>query len=123
MIGFLYGISIIWVIIGSCCILYTTQTRSILKKIVKGLNLKILSLLTVILGILLILSAWFSHNFWFIIFLGLIAIGKGILFFLNPGNTAEKILNWSFDTASDQTYRFFGIILLILGTAVSSWVL
>lgn len=123
MIGFLYGISIIWVVIGSCCILYTTQCRSILKKMLKGLNLKFLALLAIIIGILLIFSAWYSRNFWFIVFLGLITIGKGILFFLNPGNTAEKILNWSFDTASDQTYRFFGIVFLIIGTAVSSWVL
>jgi uncharacterized protein YjeT (DUF2065 family) len=41
---------------------------------------------------------------------------------LNPRNSFEKIREWYLHTASDQTYRLFGIIMLIIGMAVFSWI-
>jgi hypothetical protein len=45
-----------------------------------------------------------------------------MLFLFNPGNSFEKIREWYLHTALDQTYRLFGIIMLIIGMAVFSWI-
>jgi uncharacterized protein YjeT (DUF2065 family) len=34
----------------------------------------------------------------------------------------DQIVNWYFDKASDMTLRFFGILSIIIGTAIMSWV-
>jgi uncharacterized protein YjeT (DUF2065 family) len=124
MKAFLYAISLFWIISGAYFILYTEESRSILKKL---LNLeeiyeKILSVMIIIIGLLILSSAPQIRHPWFIVFLGAIGLAKGLLFFFNPKNCFEKMRNWYLNTASDQTYRLFGIILLITGTAVLSWI-
>jgi len=37
-------------------------------------------------------------------------------------NLYNKIIDWYLNKATDQTYRFFGIVILIIGTAIFSWV-
>jgi uncharacterized protein YjeT (DUF2065 family) len=73
-------------------------------------------------GALLLLSAGASQNFWFVVLLAVLAAAKGLLFFLNPRGLFAKIRQWYLHQADDQTYRMAGIILLVLGTAVFSWI-
>ena len=119
---FLYIIGFFWIASGCVFILYTSECRNMLRKILMKVNEKYLSALIIVVGIFLLFSASYSQNFWFIIFLGILAIAKGLLFLFNPNKYYEKLRNWYLDTASDQTYRFFGILVLIIGTAVVSWV-
>ncbi|MGD8771093.1 MAG: hypothetical protein PVJ06_13725, partial [Desulfobacterales bacterium] len=54
---FLYAISLIWIFVGCCTILYTSETRNVTKSIIKDINYKILSILPFIFGILFLFSA------------------------------------------------------------------
>ena len=118
----LYIISLLWIGAGSCIILYTRQSRDFLKKALSGVDLKLLSIVPITIGALLIAAAYYSTAFWIIVVLGILAIGKGCFFIFNPGKAADKIMTWFFDEVSDNTYRLAGIIAIILGTALLSWI-
>ena len=55
--------------------------------------------------------------------LGILAMAKGVFIFLNPAGLWDQLTVWYTEKISDQTYRLFGIIALILGTAICSWVI
>jgi hypothetical protein len=82
---------------------------------------KFLAFIPMVVGILLILAARVSGAFWFILILGLLAIGKGVYFLLGPRDQIEALFNWWFKSAQDRTYRFWGIIIILLGMVLLSW--
>jgi hypothetical protein len=120
---FLYAITLLWIIVGACFILYTPETRRISEKILKALDRRFLALVPAVVGILLIVAATQTRNVWFVRFLGVIALAKGGFVFFNPKELYDELSRWYLESASDQTYRFFGIVSLILATAVMSWIL
>jgi uncharacterized protein YjeT (DUF2065 family) len=73
-------------------------------------------------GVLLILSAGASGAPWFIVIMGILAIVKGVYFLLAPHGQTEALLSWWFESAQDRTYRFWGLIMVLLGMVVLSWV-
>lgn len=118
----LYVISLIWIGTGVWFILYTEQSRRILTKIVTAAYDFLWALLAAIVGILLIMAAPESRNMWVIVFLGILAVIKGLVIFFNPRNIYQQIKQWYLYDTSDQMYRFFGIIIMVLGIAVFSWI-
>ena len=119
---FLYLMGVLWVSLGTWMILYTGHYRKFCKKLVKNVNELFLILLNIVIGILFIVAAFYSHKFWIIASLGILCLAEGILYVLNPGKIYQKVRDWYLLKASDQTYRLMGIIVLILGTALFSWV-
>ncbi len=120
---FLYAISYSWIAIGTCSILFTDETRNVLKGIFKTVDRKILSVFEAVIGILLLFSAAESHHGWFIRLIGLMALMEGAIIFFIPKKLYDDLVHWYLSNASDQTYRLFGIISIILGTAVLSWIM
>ncbi len=119
---FLFLVGLLWIAVGSGYILYTRQFREVMGNLIKGSNEKIIAGLAVVFGILFILGASQTRHSGFVIFLGIIAIAKGVFIFLDPQGYWQKVKAWYLDQASDQTFRLFGIIALILGTALFSWI-
>ena len=119
---FLYAVSFAWVVIGSCYILYTMESRSFIRQFFDEVNERIITAIILLLSLMLLISASSVENSWFIVFLGLLGLVKGGLLIANPHNVFDTIKSWYLDSASDQTYRFFGIVMVVLGTAVFSWI-
>ena len=119
---FLYSISLIWISIGCCNILYTSETKNLMRRMIKGIDLKILSILPFVAGVLFLLSASVCRYPWVIRFIGLMSLIEGVLAFTNPSNLYDKLMDWYLDSLSDQTHRLFGIITIIIGAAVLSWI-
>ena len=119
---FLYCISMVWIAGGAYAILYTSVWKDLLKKLLGENNRLVLVGTTAAVGCLLLLSATSSRVPAVIAVLGVIGIGKGVLIYLNPANVFEKIRRWYLETMTDQTHRLIGIFLLVVGTAVLSWV-
>jgi len=119
---FLYVISLIWISVGCCTILYTNETKNIIRSLIKTIDQKILSILPFIFGILFLFSASASRNPWFIRLIGFMGITKGLFIFINPKGFYDKFSDWYLNSLSDQTHRFYGIFVIILGTAVLSWI-
>jgi uncharacterized protein YjeT (DUF2065 family) len=118
----LMGISLVWIASGVCLVLYTTACRKVLAALLENMNAQILGALALVVGVLLLLAATASQNFWFVVLLAGFAAAKGVLLFINPRGFFAKIRRWYLKEADDQTYRMAGIILLVLGTAVFSWI-
>lgn len=120
---FLYLISAIWIAYGSCAILYTTQTKSTAETFLSKVPPKFLAAIPFISGILFIIAAPASSHPWVIRIFGVIGLLKGIFIFVNPVNLYLKTMDWYLVSISDQSHRFVGIMSVILGTALLSWVL
>ena len=120
---FLYAASILFIVIGCCTILYTSETRNVLRNMFNKIDRKIISIFEAIMGVLLLFSATASHHSWLIRFIGFLAVLEGGVILLIPKNLYDKLVDWYVNSLSDQTYRLFGIISIILGTAVLSWIL
>lgn len=118
----LYALSLIWIAAGSCAILYTAETRNFSKTMIFKSDPKILAALAAIGGVLLIVAASASSQPWFIRVLGLLALAKGALFIFNPGDIWAKAGQWVINALSDQAYRLVGIMSVILGTVMISWI-
>ncbi len=119
---FLYAISFLWITAGSLSIIYTTESRNVMKRLFDKTDRKILSVFPAVIGVLLFISASWSLHSWFLRMLGVMAVIKGGIIFFNPKNLYDEMMNWFLNSLSDQTYRFFGIVWIIIGTAVLSWV-
>lgn len=119
---FLYLIGFAWIAVGAYVILYTVQAREMYKKLLDGVSAMVLAMAAAAIGLLLILSASASRYTWVIAILGVIAIAKGIFIFINPKGYWTKLADEFVQGASDQTFRLYGILALVLGTAVASWV-
>jgi uncharacterized protein YjeT (DUF2065 family) len=119
---FLYAFSLMWISFGTWLIIYTRKSKSMIKSFVTDLDRRILSALPAILGVFLIIAASESRHSWFIRLIGILAVLKGGFIFWNPQNWYDKIVEWYLNSVSDQTFRFFGIITLILGTVILSWI-
>jgi len=119
---FLYLVSIAWIAGGAYAILYTSQWKNLLKKLLENTNRLILEGTTVAVGLLLLFSASSSRVPAVVAVIGLIAIGKGVLLYINPSDVFEKTRQWYLQTLTDQAHRLIGIVSLVLGTAVLSWV-
>jgi hypothetical protein len=123
MAWFLYLISVAWISIGSCAILYTGDTRSTMQRVLSALNRKVLSVIPLAFGVLMIVAASDSIHPWLIRILGLLGLAKGVFILANPMSLYEKSIQWCLESVSDQGYRLTGIIAIILGTAVLSWII
>ncbi len=119
---FLYTISVFYIVSGVCFILYTSQSREYTSILVKKVDRRILSVLVIIIGLLLIASSFYDRFMWVIVVIGILALIKGTFILLSPVSLYNKMLDWYLNKTTDQTYRFFGIIMLIIGTAIFSWV-
>jgi len=123
MKGFLYIASFFCIAMGCCTILYTDETRKFVKSIFNEIDRKFISAFELIIGILLLISATASRQAWFIRLIGLMAIIEGGVIFLIPKNLYDELMDWYLNSASDQTYRLFGILSLVFGTAILSWIM
>lgn len=121
MIWFLYSIALFWIAAGTLFILYTEQSRRFLRNSMAKMNPKLLAFIPMVVGILLILAARVSGAFWLIVILGLLAIGKGVYFLFGPRAQIDALFDWWFKSAQDRTYRFWGIIMVLLGMVLISW--
>jgi uncharacterized protein YjeT (DUF2065 family) len=119
---FLYLFSIVFLSTGSVLILYTTEYRRWFQSFITSTPPKILAALPAGIGFLLIVSAFSSKYPAVIIILGIMGLLKGALALFNPSGSFDQIKAWLFNTASDQTLRLFGIIAVVIGTAMVSWI-
>jgi len=118
---FLYLFSMVWIAAGGFLILYTDQCRDVMGKAFARMGRVPMAATAAVIGLLLVLSARGSANAGVIVVIGLLAIGKGAVFFWNPNQMYEKTLGWWLTDAADQMYRLAGIIVVVLGTALISW--
>ena len=118
----LYIISIVWLSLGASLVLYTPETRRFLQTAIRPADPRPLAALSLIFGLLLIVAAPASHYPWFVRLLGIMGLIKAGFFFLNPENFGSRLTTWYLTTLSERSWRLWGVITVILATALFSWV-
>ncbi len=118
----LYAFSLVFVAFGVYMILYTDNARNLFRQFIQ-MGFKTLSIIAAIIGFLFLVSASASHYPWFLRFVGIFSIVEGVVLYINPQDIMGRIYAWYLDEASDQTFRASGIITVILGTALISWII
>jgi uncharacterized protein YjeT (DUF2065 family) len=116
-----YLLGFIWVAAGAVAILYTGDYKAYIKALTEKLDRMYLALIPAVFGLLLLFAASSTSHGWFVGLLGVLGIVKGVLIYFNPAGLFEKSRDW-LETLSDQGYRLMGMIALVLGTVVISWI-
>ncbi|MCB2148912.1 MAG: hypothetical protein KQI81_20695 [Deltaproteobacteria bacterium] len=116
-----YLLGFVWIAAGAFAILYTEDYKAYFKGLLTRLAPRRLAIIPAVVGLLLLLAASSTGHSWFIGVIGTLGIIKGALIYFNPGGLFETSKNW-LNTLSDQGYRLVGIIALVLGTVVISWI-
>jgi uncharacterized protein YjeT (DUF2065 family) len=122
MTTILYIISVLWIAFGVFLVLYTETTRKTMKKIYGVKNPQWLALPAFVIGISLIISAfYFREMFRLVLVLGLLAVIKGLFFIITRPVYIKKFLDWWYEKASERTLRIFGMAIFFLGTILLSY--
>lgn len=116
-----YLLGFLWIAAGAIAILYTDDYKAFFKGLLARLDRMYLALIPAVFGLLLLFAAPSIGHSWFIGVIGVMGIVKGVLIYFNPGGIFEISKNWM-DRLSDQGFRLVGIIALVLGTVVISWI-
>jgi hypothetical protein len=116
-----YLLGFLWIAAGAVAILYTDDYKAYLKALVARLDRLVLALIPAVFGVLLLFAASSTTHAWFIGLIGVLGIVKGALIYFNPGGLVELSMDW-LESLSNQGYRLMGVIVLVLGTVVISWI-
>ncbi|MGD9015770.1 MAG: hypothetical protein PVH30_00200 [Desulfobacterales bacterium] len=119
---FLKGIAVLFIAAGAGEILYTEEIRRGVSALMKDSHRKPLAVGAAVGGVLLLMAMGSSRYGWFVGLLGVAAIVKAAVFWFNPGDLFRKIRAFYLESASEKTHRLYGIVMLVIGTALLSWV-
>jgi uncharacterized protein YjeT (DUF2065 family) len=107
---------------SACLILYTKESIAWLKSLINQYRLKHWAAIPAVFGLLFLISASAVTFPWFFRIIGLLAFCESAIAFTNPHNIYRRMLDWYFGNVSNQANRLFGIIGLVFGTVILTWV-
>ncbi|UCD54703.1 MAG: hypothetical protein JSV93_04050 [Candidatus Omnitrophota bacterium] len=110
---FMRLLAILWVAMGTLMIFAPEVLRKKLFAKLKQFPLKKTGIISLAVGVLLILAAFYNRYHLFIALLGLLSITKGI-YCMVAAEKMAKMQDWWLG-AKKKVYRMFGIIIIILG--------
>ena len=120
VIVYLLGFS--YIAICSFLILYTRETVNAFKTWFDNCELRYLSIVPAVVGLLFLVSANATCYPWVFRVIAVIAFAEAAMVLLNPGQIYSRIVDWYFKGLSDRTHRLFGILGIIFGTVILTWI-
>ena len=121
MIWYLYVVAFMFIVKGSFLILDTDKARKLSQSWLDSGNYRLWGIVGALFGVLLAVASFWSGVVWFLFFLGLLLAGMGVFIFVGEEQkVAPLIKTWS--SISDRGLRLWGLILVVTGTAILSWV-
>jgi uncharacterized membrane protein required for colicin V production len=119
MIILLDIISVLWIVAGVLLILYTEETRAVLRKVLPRENIRWLAAFPLIFGVTLSIGAFYVREMlWLVLVLGILGIAKGIYLLAGPITRINALLQWWIEKADAKTVRLFGLITFTLGSGI-----
>jgi hypothetical protein len=70
----------------------------------------------------MVISAAWSEIFWLILILGVLILAGGVYLLFGSRERIDTATTWWVEEVSDRSYRFCGLVLVVLGTAMFSWI-
>lgn len=121
MKAIVYLLGFAWIAVGAYAVLYTDTCLVYFQRLLTRTNRIWLAMIPAVAGLLLLLGASSTTHSGIIVLIGVLGIVKGALIYFNPVNIFETAKGWM-ETLSDQGCRLTGIVALVLGTVVISWI-
>lgn len=109
------------IVICACLILYTQKTSDVIKSLFQNYQLRYLSIIPTVIGFLFFISASAAIYPWVLQVIGLLVIGGAVVTFTDPNKIFSRMLDWYLN-APDQVQRLYGIIGIIFGTVILTWI-
>jgi hypothetical protein len=121
MVWFLYIVALGFIAKGSFLVLYTDRALELSEALLEKGNYRIWGAVGAVFGIVLSIASFWSGVVWFLFLLGLMFAGIGAFVFLGEETRVQPLLRtWS--SVSGTGLRMWGLILVVTGTAILSWV-
>jgi hypothetical protein len=117
-----YLLGLTTIAMSSFFILYTRGTVNAFRTFLDSYQLRFLSIIPAIVGLLFLMSAGTVSYPWVFRIVAVFAFAETVLAIVNPDNVFGWLLNWFFGDISDRTHRLFGIIGIIFGTVMIAWI-
>lgn len=111
---FLILLAIFYIIVGGMLFIQTNKAKGFFRKLLKEKNVKTLSIVPLVVGLLLIWGSSFVSVPWFVILLGILGILKGLFFILGPEKKIRPLIDWWLN-ASDSVYKSWGVVAFLIG--------
>jgi len=121
MVWYLYVVAFIFIAKGIFLILNTDQAVKLSRSFVESGNYRLWGLVGAVFGLLLAIASFWSGVVWFLFILGLLLTGMGVFMLVGQEERVDALLRvWG--DISERGFRFWGLILLVTGTAILSWI-
>ena len=121
MVWFLYIAALLFIVKGSFLVLHTEKALDLSEMILDKGSYRIWGITGGVFGILLSIASFWSGVVWFLFLLGLMFAGIGMFVFLGEEEKVQPLLRtWS--SVSSAGLRMWGLILVVTGTAILSWI-
>lgn len=115
---FLYLISIFWIVMGVLLIFAPELVKKkVCKKLLEKSDLKKLSALPLIFGVLLLMTSTYNAYRLLVILLGILAIVKGVAMIVAT-EKMQKMTDWWLNKASKNILRVWGVVAIVIGSVV-----
>jgi hypothetical protein len=121
MVWYLYVVAFLFIATGIFLILNSEHAVKLSRHFVESGNYRLWGLVTAVFGLLLSVSSFWSGVVWFLFVLGLMTGGMGVFMLIGQVERVDALLRvW--EDISERGFRFWGLILLVVGTAILSWI-
>jgi len=117
-----YLLGFTYITMCSFLILYTRESVITFKNLFDSYETRYLSIIPAVIGLLFLVSATATYYPWVFRIIAVIAFAEAVLAIVNPNKIYSRMLDWYFEGISDRTHRLFGIIGLVFGTAILTWI-
>jgi len=121
MVWFLYIVAILFIAVGSFLVLHTEKALEISEAAIEKGGHRMWGVGGAVFGILLSVASFWSGVVWFLFLVGLVIAGMGLFLFLGEEQKVQPFIQtWS--SLSGVGVRLWGLILVVTGTAILSWI-
>ncbi|MFH1045504.1 MAG: hypothetical protein V1727_00885 [Candidatus Omnitrophota bacterium] len=117
MAWFIGLIGLAWIVAGIFGLTATKKTVLALSNFIKNTKRQSLGLISLILGVLFLISASATTAAWFVIVVGVMGCLKGLAVMFMPQKQLKETIDWWF-SAPDTIYKAWAIGMLIFGIAL-----
>lgn len=122
MKGIVYLLGFAHIAVCTYLILYTKEFVNLMKGFFNTYELKYLSAIPAGYALLFLVSASATIHPWIFRFVGLLAVVEAVVLFINPRKIYSRMLDWYFNSLSDQAKQVFGIFGIVFGTVILTWI-
>ena len=107
-------LGVLYIIIGVVLFIFTDASKEILRNLLKQKNIKLLSIPSLAIGVVLIAGSSLVSVPWVVIALGVLGLLKGLFFIFGPESKTRPLIDWWLG-ASNSIYKTWSVVAFLIG--------